>query len=93
MEFQASSDIVVSDNPATAIATYGTDRTPGYGLWNLEAGYDWKLTGNALRGFVRVENVFDRDYVGSVIVNEGNGRYFESGPDRTFLVGVQWRWL
>ena len=30
--------------------------------------------------FARVENLLDRRYVGSVIVNEGNGRYFECGP-------------
>jgi iron complex outermembrane receptor protein len=30
--------------------------------------------------------------VGSVIVNDGNGRYFEPGPGRTFLLGVDLRW-
>jgi iron complex outermembrane receptor protein len=85
VEFSASSDIVVNDTDSV--------RSPGYGLWNAEAGYNWTLPDGALRGFARVENVLDRNYVGSVIVNEGNGRYFESGPDRTFLVGVQWRWL
>jgi iron complex outermembrane receptor protein len=85
VEFTASSRIYVND--ANSV------RTPGYGLWNAEAGYNWKLSGNTLRGFARIENVFDRNYVGSVIVNEGNGRYFESGTDRTYLVGVQWRWL
>lgn len=93
VEFSASSDIVVSDDSAAAITNYGTDRAAGYALWNVEAGYDWRLGDNALRGFARVENVLDRNYVGSVIANEGNGRYFESGPDRTFLIGLQWRWL
>jgi iron complex outermembrane receptor protein len=30
--------------------------------------------------------------VGSVIVNDGNGRYFEPGAGRTFLLGVDLRW-
>ena len=41
-----------------------------------------------MREFVRIDNVADRRYVGSVIVNEGNGRFFEPAPGRTWLVGV-----
>ncbi|HZY20460.1 MAG TPA: TonB-dependent receptor [Ramlibacter sp.] len=41
-----------------------------------------------LSEFLRVDNVTDRQYVGSVIVNEGNRRYYESAPGRTWLVGV-----
>ena len=43
-----------------------------------------------MRAFARIENVFDRAYIGSVIVNDGNGRYYEPGPDRSVLVGLQW---
>ena len=35
------------------------------------------------RGFARVDNLFDRSYAGSVIVNEGNGRFFEPAPRAT----------
>ncbi len=31
-----------------------------------------------------------RAYVGSVIVNDGNGRYYEPGPGRSFLLGMEW---
>jgi iron complex outermembrane receptor protein len=41
-----------------------------------------------LREFLRVDNVADRRHVGSVIVNEGNRRFFEPGPGRTWLLGV-----
>ena len=37
--------------------------------------------------FLRVDNLADRNYVGSVIVNEGNQRFFEPAPGRTWLVG------
>jgi iron complex outermembrane receptor protein len=40
------------------------------------------------REFLRVDNLADRNYVGSVIVNEGNRRFFEPAPGRTWLVGV-----
>jgi iron complex outermembrane receptor protein len=38
---------------------------------------------------VRVDNLTDRNYVGSVIVNEGNARYYEPSPRRSFALGVQ----
>ena len=38
--------------------------------------------------FLRVDNLTDRNYVGSVIVNEGNQRFFEPAPGRTWLLGV-----
>jgi iron complex outermembrane receptor protein len=41
-----------------------------------------------LSAFVRGENLLDRRYAGSVIVNEGNGRYFEPAPGRTWVAGL-----
>jgi len=35
-----------------------------------------------------VDNLFDRRYAGSVIVNEGNARYFEPAPGRNWTVGM-----
>ena len=47
------------------------------------AGERWELT-----GFARVDNLFDRRYIGSVIVNEGNARYFEPAPGRNWTIGA-----
>ena len=41
-----------------------------------------------VRGFVRVNNVTDRDYVGSVIVGDTNGRFFEPAPGRNVFAGA-----
>jgi iron complex outermembrane receptor protein len=49
-----------------------------------QRGAKWRLT-----EFMRVDNVTDESYVGSVIVNEGNGRFYEPAPERSVLVGVQ----
>lgn len=38
--------------------------------------------------FGRVDNLFDRNYVGSVIVNESNNRYYEPAPERNYGVGL-----
>ncbi|RBC69922.1 TonB-dependent receptor, partial [Xanthomonas oryzae pv. oryzae] len=75
---------------ATVVNDLATERAPGDALVNLEASRRWTTTLGALRTFARVDNVLDRQYVGSVIVNDGNGRYYEPGPDRTYTVGLQW---
>jgi iron complex outermembrane receptor protein len=50
----------------------------------VQQGGQWRLT-----EFVRIDNVTDRNYVGSVIVNEGNARYYEPSPRRSVALGVQ----
>jgi iron complex outermembrane recepter protein len=70
----------------------GTVAAPGYGLFHVEVGRNWAFGGGELRTFARVENLLDRNYVGSVIVNEGNSRFYEAGPERAVTVGAQWLW-
>jgi iron complex outermembrane receptor protein len=43
------------------------------------------------RAFFRIDNLLDKRYVGSVIVNEANARFFEPAPGRHWLAGVDWR--
>jgi iron complex outermembrane receptor protein len=38
--------------------------------------------------FARADNLANRRYVGSVIVNEANSRFFEPASTRTWLLGV-----
>jgi len=75
---------VVADDRGTAVA-------PGYGLLGLEAARTFPLRDGRLRAFARLDNLLDRAHVGSVIVNEANGRYYEPGPGRSLLVGLEWR--
>ena len=65
-----------------------TDFAPGANLFNLRLGAQQQWARWTVREFVRVDNLADRDYVGSVIVNEGNRRFFEPAPGRTWLLGV-----
>jgi iron complex outermembrane receptor protein len=41
--------------------------------------------------FVRVDNVTDRNYIGSVIVNDANGRVFEPAAGRSIALGLELR--
>ncbi len=65
-----------------------TARVPGYAVASLYAGYLKRWERWELNAFARVDNLFDRRYVGSVIVNEGNARYFEPAPGRNWTVGL-----
>lgn len=61
---------------------------PGFGVASAHVGYAMRLAGWDWRAFARVDNLFDKHYAGSVIVNEGNQRYYEPAPGRTWLLGV-----
>lgn len=65
-----------------------SDATSGYVVANLSVGYLLPVGGWQLTSFARIDNLFDRKYAGSSILNEGNGRYFEPAPGRTWLVGL-----
>jgi iron complex outermembrane receptor protein len=38
--------------------------------------------------YLRVENLFDKDYIGSVRINDGNSRFYEPAAGRSYLVGL-----
>lgn len=88
LQWQFAAETVASD--ATVVNDLATERAPGYALVNLEASRRWTTKLGGLRTFARIDNALDQHYVGSVIVNDGNGRYYEPGPDRTYTVGLQW---
>jgi iron complex outermembrane receptor protein len=64
----------------------------GFTAWNLRLMHSAQLGGAELASFVRIDNVLDRKYAGSVIVNEANERYFESAPGRSGFVGTNATW-
>ncbi len=64
------------------------DAAPGYATLSAHAGYQLSLGAWDLGALLRVDNLADRRYAGSVIVNDGNGRFFEPAPGRTFLASA-----
>jgi iron complex outermembrane receptor protein len=65
-----------------------SDAAPSYVVASANVGYAAVVGAWTLGGFARSDNLFARHYAGSVIVNEGNGRYFEPAPGRTWLGGM-----
>ncbi len=80
VEARALSRVFVNDTNSDAAA--------GYAVAAAHVGYVASAGPWELSGFVRVDNLFARTYAGSVIVNEGNNRFFEPAPGRTWLASV-----
>ncbi|MGI4938708.1 MAG: TonB-dependent receptor family protein [Janthinobacterium lividum] len=66
-----------------------SEAAPGYAIFNLRSGYEIKVGGTRLFVFGRIDNLFDRTYAGSVIVNDANGRYYEAAAGRRLFAGVR----
>jgi iron complex outermembrane receptor protein len=69
-----------------------SDFAAGYALFALRARWTLDLGPNSgkLELLGRIDNLADRRVVGSVIVNEGNLRFFEPAPGRSYLLSARW---
>ncbi len=66
-----------------------TQQGAGYGLIGFDVSYTLALGASTRPQLsARLDNLAKRRYIGTVIVNDGNGRYYEPGPDRTWLLGA-----
>lgn len=68
-----------------------SDTAPSYTVAGANVGYHWKMQEWAVNTFARVDNLFDKDYSGSVIVNESSrpeGRYYEPAEGRNWSAGL-----
>ena len=81
VEVRRSSQVFVNDA--------NTEAAPGYCVWGLRAGLEQRGRGWRIAQFVRVENAGDRRYVGSVIVADANGRFYEPAPARRVVAGIE----
>lgn len=85
IEYRASGKVYVNDA--------NTDAAAGYGVANVRAGFQQQFAGGEhgswrVSEFMRIDNIGDHRYIGSVIVAEARQRYFEPAAGRNFLVGV-----
>ncbi|MVW78284.1 TonB-dependent receptor [Bordetella sp. 02P26C-1] len=65
-----------------------SDSAAGYFVASLSTGYRWQHRAWTWDAYARVDNLFNREYIGSVIVNDGNGRYFEPAAGRNWSAGL-----
>jgi iron complex outermembrane receptor protein len=81
LEAIASSRIYAEDANADQPA-------PGYGVLNARVNASQQWLGWRFKQFVRVNNLLDKQYVGSLIVGDTNKRYYEAAPGRNWLLGA-----
>lgn len=84
--FQAGLDARYMDK--IYVDDINSDTAPSYTVVAAHVGYLWVNKDWKINTYARVDNLFDRNYVGSVIVNDSNSRFFEPADGRNFSVGV-----
>mgnify|MGYP001563270875 CR=1 FL=1 len=81
LEFQHKARVWVDDR--------NSDAADASNVTNVAAGFT-QLSGNwRFSEFFRVDNLTNRRYAGSVVVNDGNTRFYEPAPGRTAIIGAQ----
>jgi iron complex outermembrane receptor protein len=80
IDAQALGDVWVDDANSAA--------APGFATFGSHVGYALETGGWKISTIFRIDNVFDRHYAGSVIVNESNSRFYEPAPGRTWTLSA-----
>lgn len=80
LEARHNSEVYVND--------INTDKAPSYTIFNIRAGFEQNLSQWRFKEYLRIENITDKDYIGSIRVNDGNALYFEPAPGRNYLIGL-----
>ena len=79
----------IRKNSSTNVSFNSNDGSAnGYTVFNWRGGFNQKVGDWKFSEFVRVENLFDQKYVGSVRIADGNERFYEAAPERNWLLGL-----
>ena len=66
-----------------------TASAEGYTVFHLKASHGWALGKGSLTAYARMDNVGDKAYVGSVIVNQAASQFYEPAPGRNWTLGAR----
>jgi iron complex outermembrane recepter protein len=75
-------------NSKVYVNDINTDSASSYTIYNIRAGFQQNLSNWAFKEFLRVENLTDKEYIGSVRINDANSRFFEPSAKRNYLLGL-----
>lgn len=93
LEYKPRQDLTLAAEMRVESKVYvddvNSDAAPGYAVFNLRVGQEFRIGGAKVVAYGRIDNLFDRNYAGSVIVNESNRRFFEPAAGRRLFVGVR----
>ncbi|MGQ3089505.1 MAG: TonB-dependent receptor family protein [Methylophilus sp.] len=80
LETRYNSKVYVNDR--------NTDSASSYTIFNVRAGFEQVVSNWIFKEFIRVENLTDKEYLGSVRINDANSRFFEPSAERNYLIGL-----
>lgn len=80
IEARYSSKIYVDD--------LNSDAADSFSVLNWRADLEQRTGGWTFKEYLRIENLTDKSYVGGVLVNDSNGRFFAPAPGRNYVAGV-----
>ena len=72
---------------AIAVNDANSQFAAAYPVFDASGGYAAQLGATRLNLFLRLNNLLNRRYAGSIIVDDGNGRYFEPAPGFNVFAG------
>lgn len=75
-------------NSNTYVDDVNSTSANSYTIFNIRAGLQQKLQSWRFSEYVRVENIFDKEYIGSIRVNDANSRFYEPSAGRNWLMGL-----
>ena len=84
LEARHTGSIFANDANSTSTAL-----AEGHTLLGIGARFEQTTGAWTWREFVRIDNLTDKKHVGSVIVNDGNSRFFEPGLGRSLSAGIE----
>lgn len=73
----------------TYVNDLNSDAAPGYAVFKARLSREFQFNGAKMVLYGRIDNLLDRTYAGSLIINNNNGRYFEAAPGRRLFVGAR----
>ncbi|NQW80531.1 MAG: TonB-dependent receptor, partial [Polaromonas sp.] len=65
------------------------DSAAGYNALNAKVSQGWTLGSSLLTAYARIDNLTDKQYVGSVIVNQSAKQFYEPAPGRNWTLGLR----
>ena len=60
----------------------------GYNITNLRASFKQSIGDWQLSEFARIENIFDRNYISALRINDSSGQFYEAGSGRNYMAGI-----
>jgi iron complex outermembrane receptor protein len=70
------------------VSDKGSDKASGYAILNWRGGFAQNINKWHFSEFIRIENLLEKNYVGSVKVNDVSSQFYEPGAGRNWMLGL-----